>query len=73
MMYKWGHPVANLSSDGGDYTSLSLNDVNSANQADTSYDKPKAASKMWIRVGKYESRESEQPRPARASSSPAAR
>eukprot|EP00965_Chrysotila_dentata_P073903 2440994-Pleurochrysis_carterae.AAC.1 len=30
MMYKWGHPVATLPSDGGDYTS-SLNDVNSAN------------------------------------------
>eukprot|EP00965_Chrysotila_dentata_P141809 4687281-Pleurochrysis_carterae.AAC.1 len=32
MMYKWGHPVATtLLSDGGDYTSLSLNGVNSAN------------------------------------------
>eukprot|EP00965_Chrysotila_dentata_P234930 6200445-Pleurochrysis_carterae.AAC.2 len=31
MMYKWGHPVATLPSDGVDYTSLSLNDVNSAN------------------------------------------
>eukprot|EP00965_Chrysotila_dentata_P153205 5063273-Pleurochrysis_carterae.AAC.1 len=34
MMYKWGHPVAYvaiLPSDGGDYTWLSLNDVNSAN------------------------------------------
>eukprot|EP00965_Chrysotila_dentata_P122646 4053815-Pleurochrysis_carterae.AAC.1 len=28
----WGHPVATLPSDGGDYTSLSLNDVNAANQ-----------------------------------------
>eukprot|EP00965_Chrysotila_dentata_P258658 6213303-Pleurochrysis_carterae.AAC.1 len=32
MMYEWGHPVATLPSDGGDYTLLSLNDVNSANQ-----------------------------------------
>eukprot|EP00965_Chrysotila_dentata_P049357 1635657-Pleurochrysis_carterae.AAC.1 len=34
MMYKRGHPVATLPSDGGDYkkTSLSRNDVNSANQ-----------------------------------------
>eukprot|EP00965_Chrysotila_dentata_P228679 6196744-Pleurochrysis_carterae.AAC.1 len=31
MMYKWGHPVSTLPSVGGDYTSLSLNDVNSAN------------------------------------------
>eukprot|EP00965_Chrysotila_dentata_P217260 6189882-Pleurochrysis_carterae.AAC.1 len=31
MMYKWGHPVATLPSDGGDYTSLSQNDVISAN------------------------------------------
>eukprot|EP00965_Chrysotila_dentata_P076383 2523013-Pleurochrysis_carterae.AAC.1 len=31
MMYKWGHPVATLPNDGGDYTSLSQNDVNSAN------------------------------------------
>eukprot|EP00965_Chrysotila_dentata_P117821 3893548-Pleurochrysis_carterae.AAC.1 len=31
MKYKWGHPVATFPSDGGDYTSLSLNDVNSAN------------------------------------------
>eukprot|EP00965_Chrysotila_dentata_P090567 2988991-Pleurochrysis_carterae.AAC.1 len=30
MMYKWGQPVATLPSDGGDYTSLSLNDVYSA-------------------------------------------
>eukprot|EP00965_Chrysotila_dentata_P147260 4862016-Pleurochrysis_carterae.AAC.1 len=33
MSYKWGHPVASLPSDGGDYTSFSLNDVNSANQS----------------------------------------
>eukprot|EP00965_Chrysotila_dentata_P086608 2859653-Pleurochrysis_carterae.AAC.1 len=32
MMYKWGNPVATLPSVGGDYTSLSLNDVISANQ-----------------------------------------
>eukprot|EP00965_Chrysotila_dentata_P238764 6202706-Pleurochrysis_carterae.AAC.1 len=32
MIYKWDHSVATLPSDGGDYTSLSLNDVNSANQ-----------------------------------------
>eukprot|EP00965_Chrysotila_dentata_P183820 6069698-Pleurochrysis_carterae.AAC.1 len=31
MMYKWGHPVATLPSDGGDYTSLSRNNLNSAN------------------------------------------
>eukprot|EP00965_Chrysotila_dentata_P057886 1919001-Pleurochrysis_carterae.AAC.1 len=31
MSYKWGHPVATLPSDGGDCTSLSLNNVNSAN------------------------------------------
>eukprot|EP00965_Chrysotila_dentata_P011808 387442-Pleurochrysis_carterae.AAC.1 len=31
MMYKWGHPVATLPSDGGNYTSLSQNDANSAN------------------------------------------
>eukprot|EP00965_Chrysotila_dentata_P260646 6213985-Pleurochrysis_carterae.AAC.4 len=31
MMYKWGHPVATLPSDGSwGYTSLSLNDVHSA-------------------------------------------
>eukprot|EP00965_Chrysotila_dentata_P256783 6212665-Pleurochrysis_carterae.AAC.2 len=29
MMYKWGHFVATLPSDGGDYTSLSRNDVSS--------------------------------------------
>eukprot|EP00965_Chrysotila_dentata_P185395 6121056-Pleurochrysis_carterae.AAC.1 len=28
MMYRWVHPVAILPSNGGDYTSLSLNDVN---------------------------------------------
>eukprot|EP00965_Chrysotila_dentata_P182576 6028253-Pleurochrysis_carterae.AAC.2 len=33
MMYKWGHPVATLPSDGRDYASLSLNDVNSANHS----------------------------------------
>eukprot|EP00965_Chrysotila_dentata_P016207 536388-Pleurochrysis_carterae.AAC.1 len=32
MMYKWGHPVTTLPSDGGDYTSPSLSDVNYANQ-----------------------------------------
>eukprot|EP00965_Chrysotila_dentata_P262400 6214559-Pleurochrysis_carterae.AAC.1 len=32
MYNKWGHPVATLPSDGGDCTSLSQNDVNSANQ-----------------------------------------
>eukprot|EP00965_Chrysotila_dentata_P162114 5353503-Pleurochrysis_carterae.AAC.2 len=31
MMYKWGHPVTTLPSDGGDYASLSQNDVNFAN------------------------------------------
>eukprot|EP00965_Chrysotila_dentata_P051421 1705264-Pleurochrysis_carterae.AAC.1 len=31
MMYKWGYSVATLPSDRGDYTSLSLNDVNPAN------------------------------------------
>eukprot|EP00965_Chrysotila_dentata_P111132 3672899-Pleurochrysis_carterae.AAC.1 len=31
MMHKWGDPVATLPSGGGDYTSLSLNDVKSAN------------------------------------------
>eukprot|EP00965_Chrysotila_dentata_P011749 385443-Pleurochrysis_carterae.AAC.2 len=31
MMCEWDHPVATLPSDEGDYTSLSLNDVNSAN------------------------------------------
>eukprot|EP00965_Chrysotila_dentata_P030859 1028095-Pleurochrysis_carterae.AAC.1 len=31
MMYKWGHPVAILPGDDGDKTSLSQNDVNSAN------------------------------------------
>eukprot|EP00965_Chrysotila_dentata_P046577 1547421-Pleurochrysis_carterae.AAC.1 len=31
MTCKWGHPVANLASDGGDYTSLSQSDVSSAN------------------------------------------
>eukprot|EP00965_Chrysotila_dentata_P202309 6181060-Pleurochrysis_carterae.AAC.1 len=31
MMYKWGHPVATLPNDEGDCTSLSQNDVNSAN------------------------------------------
>eukprot|EP00965_Chrysotila_dentata_P024410 808013-Pleurochrysis_carterae.AAC.1 len=31
MMYKWGHPVATLPSNGGDYASLSQNDLNSAN------------------------------------------
>eukprot|EP00965_Chrysotila_dentata_P225054 6194541-Pleurochrysis_carterae.AAC.1 len=30
-MYKWGHPVATLPSEEGDYTSLSQNDANSAN------------------------------------------
>eukprot|EP00965_Chrysotila_dentata_P250064 6209235-Pleurochrysis_carterae.AAC.1 len=30
-MYKWGHPVATLPSDGRDHTLLSQNDVNSAN------------------------------------------
>eukprot|EP00965_Chrysotila_dentata_P257682 6212969-Pleurochrysis_carterae.AAC.4 len=32
MMNKFGHPVATLPSDGGDYTSLSQKYVNSANQ-----------------------------------------
>eukprot|EP00965_Chrysotila_dentata_P211376 6186432-Pleurochrysis_carterae.AAC.1 len=32
MKYKWGKPVATLASDGGDYASLSLNDVTYANQ-----------------------------------------
>eukprot|EP00965_Chrysotila_dentata_P189730 6173477-Pleurochrysis_carterae.AAC.2 len=32
MMYKFGHHVATLFSDGGDYTSLSRNSVNSADQ-----------------------------------------
>eukprot|EP00965_Chrysotila_dentata_P154969 5120438-Pleurochrysis_carterae.AAC.1 len=32
MMYKWGHPVATLPSYGGDYMSLSQNDINPANQ-----------------------------------------
>eukprot|EP00965_Chrysotila_dentata_P059273 1967559-Pleurochrysis_carterae.AAC.1 len=32
MMYKGGHPVATVPRDGGDYTSLSQNDVNSTNQ-----------------------------------------
>eukprot|EP00965_Chrysotila_dentata_P248448 6208330-Pleurochrysis_carterae.AAC.1 len=32
LSFRWGHPVATLPSDGGDYTSLSLYDVNSANQ-----------------------------------------
>eukprot|EP00965_Chrysotila_dentata_P004948 162051-Pleurochrysis_carterae.AAC.1 len=31
MVYEWGHPVATLPSDEGDRTSLSQNDVNSAN------------------------------------------
>eukprot|EP00965_Chrysotila_dentata_P056628 1878639-Pleurochrysis_carterae.AAC.2 len=31
MMYKWGHRLATLPSNGGDYTSLSRKDVNSAN------------------------------------------
>eukprot|EP00965_Chrysotila_dentata_P183424 6057109-Pleurochrysis_carterae.AAC.1 len=31
IMYMWGHPVATLASDEGDYTSLSQNDVNFAN------------------------------------------
>eukprot|EP00965_Chrysotila_dentata_P137037 4533017-Pleurochrysis_carterae.AAC.1 len=30
-MYKWGHSIATFPSDEGDYTSLSQNDVNSAN------------------------------------------
>eukprot|EP00965_Chrysotila_dentata_P105272 3477044-Pleurochrysis_carterae.AAC.2 len=32
MVYKWGHPVATLPSDGGYCISLSQNDVNYANQ-----------------------------------------
>eukprot|EP00965_Chrysotila_dentata_P055590 1844359-Pleurochrysis_carterae.AAC.3 len=32
MMYKWGHPVATLTSDEGDNTSLPQSDANSANQ-----------------------------------------
>eukprot|EP00965_Chrysotila_dentata_P048366 1604432-Pleurochrysis_carterae.AAC.1 len=31
MMYMWGHPVATLPSDEGDFTSLSQNDVKFAN------------------------------------------
>eukprot|EP00965_Chrysotila_dentata_P245835 6206802-Pleurochrysis_carterae.AAC.1 len=31
MTCNWGHPVASLPSAGGDYTSLSQNDVNAAN------------------------------------------
>eukprot|EP00965_Chrysotila_dentata_P216611 6189475-Pleurochrysis_carterae.AAC.1 len=36
MMYKWGHPVATLLSDGGDYTSLSPNDLCKSAVGDTS-------------------------------------
>eukprot|EP00965_Chrysotila_dentata_P214526 6188240-Pleurochrysis_carterae.AAC.1 len=34
MMYKWGHPIVTLPSDGGNYTSLSPNGVNSANHVE---------------------------------------
>eukprot|EP00965_Chrysotila_dentata_P002188 72004-Pleurochrysis_carterae.AAC.1 len=33
LMCKWGHPAATLPSEEGDYTSLSQNDMNSANHA----------------------------------------
>eukprot|EP00965_Chrysotila_dentata_P212008 6186771-Pleurochrysis_carterae.AAC.1 len=47
-MYKWVHPVATLPSDRGDYTSLSQNDLNSANQIARSVRLPLASE--WSHV-----------------------
>eukprot|EP00965_Chrysotila_dentata_P006203 202637-Pleurochrysis_carterae.AAC.1 len=33
MMYEWGHPVATLHSNGGDYTSLNRSGAQTANEA----------------------------------------